>query len=299
MSTAHYQPSAAAARPAFGGADTGPLGAEEYEEHEEHEEHEDGTGTDGTPIRLVPHLVSAVIFDADRVLTDSQSLRVMAWQDTLDSYLAQYTHVTGRPQRHLDAASDLPAHLTGRLDADTGAALLAEHLVVADLAVQHLGPSGEDLLGLLVRHQDRCFEELLHSQPVPPRRGAVHLLLALRTAGIRTAAVTTSRRGALLLRAAGLAELVDASVDAGDAWHCGLAGPPEPGLFELALGLLQAAPARSVLLAGTPLGTAAGVRAGFGRTVAITFDHEAPSGPWPAGEPLVRGLGAVTVVESD
>lgn len=151
---------------------------------------------------------------------------------------------------------------------------------------------------LLVRHQDRRFEELLHSQGTPPRTGAVELLIALRTAGIRTAAVSTSRRGALLLHRAGLADLVDACVDAGDAAHYGLAGPPDPGLYELALRLLRTAPARSALLAGTPVGTAAGVRAGFGRTAAIIFDREGPAAPWQAGEPLVRGLGAVTVVES-
>lgn len=53
--------------------------------------------------------MGAVVIDTDCVLTDSQPLRVMAWQDTLDSYLAQYAHVTGRPQRRLDAVSDLPA----------------------------------------------------------------------------------------------------------------------------------------------------------------------------------------------
>ncbi|MGW7448425.1 HAD family hydrolase [Kitasatospora sp. NPDC054795] len=287
MSTAQYQPSTAGAPSADGvGALTGPLGAEG---------HETGTDPDRASVRLAPHLVGAVVLDADGVLTDSQPLRTMAWQDTLDAYLAQYAHVTGRPQRPLDATSDLPAHLTGRLDVDTGAALLAERPVIADLAVHHLGPSGEDLLRLLVRHQDQRFEELLNSRGAPPRTGAVRLLRALRTAGIRTAAVSTSRRGTLLLHRAGLDDLVDACVDAGDAGHYGLAGPPDPGLYELALRLLRTAAARSVLLAGTPMGTAAGVRAGFGRTAAISFDHEGPSAPWLTGEPLVRGLGAVAV----
>ncbi|GAA2804592.1 HAD family hydrolase [Kitasatospora sp. CM 4170] len=274
MATAQYQPSTAATRPAD---DVG--GATELRGTEDHEARPD---TDRASV----------------LLTDSQPLRVGAWQDTPDAYLAQYAHVTGRPQRHLDAMSDLPAHLTGRLDADTAAALLAECPVITDLAAQHLGPSGDDLLRLLVRHQDRRFEELLRSRGVSPRKGAVSLLLALRTAGIRTAAVSTSRRGTLLLRGAGLADLVDVCVDAGDAGHYGLAGPPDPGLYELALRLLQTAPARSALLAGTPLGTAAGVRAGFGRTAAITFDHGSPSAPWPAEGPLVRGLDAVAVVDS-
>ncbi|MFJ5117188.1 HAD family hydrolase [Kitasatospora sp. NPDC088548] len=294
MSTAQYRPSTVEAPPADG-AVTGSLGAEQ---------HEPGTDADRASVRLAPCLVGAVVLDADRVLTDSQPLRVIAWQDTLDAYLAQYAHVTGRPQGTLDATSDLPAHLTGRLDTDIAAALLAARPVAADLAAQHLGPSDEDLLRLLVRHEDQRFEELLRSQGAPPRTGAVRLLLALRAAGIRTAAVSTSLRGELLLRRAGLADLVDLCVDAGDAAHYGLAGPPDPGLYELAMRLLRTAPERSVLLVGTPLGTAAGMRAGFGRTAAVTFAHdtvafegEEPPVPWPGPEPLVCGLGAVTVAE--
>lgn len=230
--------------------------------------------TDLPPVWLNPRLVRAVVLDADGVLTNSQPLRTAAWQDTRDAYLAQYTRVTGSPQYAPHARPDLPADLTGRLDEETAAGLLRAHDGPVDLAAEHLGPSGDDLLEVLVRHEDQRFVELLHSPGVQARPGAARLLLELRAAGIRTAAVSTGRHCEQLLRRAGLVHLVDACVDAEDALHYRLAGPPEPALYQLALKLLHTAPAHAALLVDTPLGAAAGTRARFSQVHVINHDTE-------------------------
>ncbi|WP_457033754.1 HAD family hydrolase [Kitasatospora sp. P5_F3] len=209
---------------------------------------------------LDPGAVRAVVLDADGVMTNSRTLRTTAWQDTFDAYLAQYARVTGDPQPSSDVRSDLHRDLTGRLDEDTAAELLRATGRRIDLAAVHLGPSRENLLALLVRHQDQRFLDLLNSPGVPARSGSAGLLRALRAAGIPTAAVSTSRHCGLLLRRAGLANLVDACVDAEDALHHQLVGPTEPALYQFATKLLHCGPGQSALLVGAAGRHAAGSR---------------------------------------
>ncbi|WP_354637200.1 HAD family hydrolase [Kitasatospora camelliae] len=242
-------------------------------------------------MRLDPRTVDAVVLDTDGVLTNSRALRSAAWQETLDAYLAQYAHVTGHPRPRRAVSASRVGGLTGLLEQDTAAALLQAQGRLANLAEQHLGPAGEDLLDLLVRYADHRFLELLQSEGVRARSGAARLLFDLRAAGIRTAALSTSRHGEQLLRSAGLVGLVEDRVDAADAEHYQLAGPPEPAMYRLALKRLHCVPGRAALLTDTAAGLAAGARAGFGRLVAVASDDA----PWEGPEPVVPGLDAVVV----
>ncbi|MFC5639941.1 HAD family hydrolase [Kitasatospora cinereorecta] len=241
--------------------------------------------------RLDPRTVDAVVLDTDGVLTNARALRSTAWQDTLNAYLAQYAHVTGRPRPRRAVSAGRVGSLTGLLEQDTAAALLQAQGRLANLAEQHLGPSGEDLLDLLVRHANHRFLELLRSEGVRARSGAGRLLFDLRAAGIRTAALSTGRHSEQLLRSAGLMDLLEARVDAADAEHYRLAGPPEPAMYRLALKRLHSGPGRAALLTDTPAGLAAGAWAGFGRLVAVAGDDAFWEGP----EPAVPGPDAVVV----
>lgn len=244
-------------------------------------------------VTIDPGTVAAAVLDADGVLTDSRVLRAAAWQDTLDSYAAQYARATGRPQQALSVPAELRTELTALLDRDAAAELLRAHGYRSDLACRHLGPSGTDLLDLLVGHADQRFVELLRTEGVKARTGAAVLLLDLRAAGIRTAAVSTGRHCAELLRNAGLAHLMDGMVDATDAEHHHLAGPPEPALHQLALKLLHSTPGRAVLLTDNQETVTAGHRAGFGSVITVTR-HGVGTGA-PRNGPAVQDLEGVFV----
>jgi len=250
---------------------------------------------EGVAVRLDARTVEAVVLDADGVLTDSQELRLAAWQDTLEAYLAQYAHVTGDPQPGLGTLEDLAAQLSGRLDEEAAAGFLREHRLRTDLARQYLGPSGNDLLRLLVRHEEQVFLDRLHTRGARARAGAARLLLDLRASGIRTAAVSTGRHCEQVLRSAGLVHLLDTCVDGDDALHNQLSGPPGPALYQLALRLLHVTAARAVLLADTQPGLTAGSLAGFSQVVAVTHGKD-PRAAYPAGPGrAVRGLEDVTI----
>ncbi|BFV60647.1 beta-phosphoglucomutase family hydrolase [Kitasatospora sp. CMC57] len=235
----------------------------------------------GESVIIDPRLVGAAVLDADGVLTDSRALRAAAWQDTLDAYAVQYARVTGRPLH----GSVLPVGhligLTALLDRDTAAELLRAYGYRTDLAEWHLGPSGADLLNLLVGHSDRRFAELLRAQGARARPGAARLLLDLRSAGIRTAAVSTGRHCEELLRSAGLMHLLERTVDATDADRHRLGGPPDPALHQLALKLLHSTAGRAVLLTDTQEAVTAGRRAGFGCIIPLPRSGSALSGGGP------------------
>lgn len=250
------------------------------------------TRADEPSVVLEPGSVQAVVLEVDGALVDSQPLRVTAWQDTLDAYMAQYTRVTGRRQRPLDVPFSLPPELVGRLEADTAAGLLRARGARIDLGYEHLGPSEAELLEILVRHEDERFLELLRSTGAPARSGAERLLLDLRAVHVATAAVSPGRHGTDLLNGAGLADLLDACVDADDAWQYQLAGPPAPALYELALRLLHVAPGHAALIAETRAAVEAGKRAAFGRVVLV--GHGVRALP-PVRVMAVDGLDRITV----
>ncbi|MDH6127308.1 HAD family hydrolase [Kitasatospora sp. GP82] len=252
------------------------------------------TGSEAVTL-LDTRRISAVVLDADGVLTDCLPLRTTAWRDTLHAFAAQYARVTGDAQSPLDASADLPAHLTGLLDEDIAATLLRPHTRRVDLAADHLGPAEADLRRILARHEDQRFTELLDSDSPVARPGVHRFLLDLQDADITAAALSSGRHCRRMLRRAGLDQLVEVCVDAQDTEHYGLAGPPNPALLQFALRLLHTRPERAVLFADTPAVLETGERSGFALIIAV--DHrEAERARLLSGhEPLVHGLDQVEV----
>ncbi|MEU9044645.1 MULTISPECIES: HAD family hydrolase [unclassified Kitasatospora] len=242
-----------------------------------------------------PRHIDAVALDTDGVLTDSQQLRIAAWGDALHAFTAQYARATGHPWPVPTTSSGLITHLLGLLDEDIAASLLRPAGHPVDLAADHLGPAEADLRQLLACQVDQRLAELLHSRGPSARPGARALLLRLRAAGIATAAISTSRRAGEMLRHAGLGDLIDVSIDGQDAKHYRLAGPPHPGLLQLALRLLHARPDRAALLADTAVVLEAGRLGALGLVVAV--DHRDTERAQLVGRhtPLVHGLDAIEV----
>ncbi|MFI6444399.1 HAD family hydrolase [Kitasatospora sp. NPDC050543] len=236
-----------------------------------------------------------VVIDTDAVLTDALPLRSAAWAETMQAFAVQYAHVTG-DRRALRRPAQLPADRMGQLDRDIAASLLRLQGGRIDLAAQHLGPSEEDLISLLAAESDRRLLDLATSRPVRCRPGARRLLRALRAEAVAVAAVSTTRQGAALLRRSGLAELVTVCVDARDAEHYGLAGPPGPAMLRFALTLLHARAVHAVSLAGTSLHQAAAQEASFRLGILVQPGDRSPCpGPDPAGRAWVERLDEVVV----
>jgi alpha,alpha-trehalose phosphorylase len=99
--------------------------------------------------------------------------------------------------------------------------------------------------------------------------GSVRWVQLLRRAGVSTAVVSSSTNCTDVLRAAGIAELFDVTVDGHDIATLGLCGKPAPDGFLEAAARLGVAPERAVVVEDAIAGAAAGRAGGFGLVIGV------------------------------
>ena len=114
---------------------------------------------------------------------------------------------------------------------------------------------------------------------------------ALRSAGARTAVVSSSRNMRAVLEAAGIGGLFDAAVDGVDSARLGLAGKPDPALFLEAAGRLGVEPARAAVVEDALAGVEAGRRGGFGLVVGVDRGDQAADLAASGADVVVGDLG--------
>lgn len=180
--------------------------------------------------------VTAVLFDCDGVLLDSEPLSEAAWRDTLE---AQGVDI-----------EDFSVWI-GRTDL-----ALATHFA-AELGISptRLGRMAADRL-----------LELLATQDVPRFPDGIAALDQATRSGFAMAIVSNSERWRLdaLLAAAGIADRFEVEVTADDVSH----PKPDPDIYLEAARLLGAAPERCLAVEDSPTGVSAARAAGM-RVVAV------------------------------
>ncbi|MBJ8346992.1 trehalose-phosphatase [Antrihabitans sp. YC2-6] len=221
----------------------------------------------------------------DGVVTDTATVHAHAWAEVFDAFMgtraasADEDHApftTGDYKRYVDGK----ARNAGIVDflASRGISLVLGNAEdqLADATVCGLGNRKNELFRQRIAHGGvRVFA------------GVVALVAHLRKAGIKTAVFTASRNGAIVLRAAGLDELFDVTVDGVDAQECNLAGKPDPAVLLEAVGRTGAQVARAVVIEDSEAGVAAGRNGGFALVIGV--DSAGGSSP-------LRECGADTVV---
>ena len=123
--------------------------------------------------------------------------------------------------------------------------------------------------------KQEIFDSLLDSEGVQTYPGAIHLLDAVRAAGLRTAVVSSSKNCLAVITAAGIADRFDVRVDGHDVEDGGLAGKPDPATFLAAAQRLGVTPARSVVIEDALSGVAAGRDGDFGLVVGVDRSSQA------------------------
>lgn len=223
-----------------------------------------------------------MIFDVDGVLVDSPHER--AWRDALRELMeGDWRGIRAGTSWAPDAFTAALYHeeVAGRPRPDGARAVLA-HLGVPD-------PDGRRAEAYAERKQ-ALVAELIDARAFTAFPDALRFLVAVRQAGLRTAAASSSRNAARLLRAVALEDgsrLVDA-LDADVSGRPVARGKPDPELFLLAAGELGIAPQEAVVVEDAPAGIAA-ARAGGMRALGVARAGDAP---------LLRDAGAHLVVGS-
>ncbi len=132
---------------------------------------------------------------------------------------------------------------------------------------------------------------------------AVVLVRQLQQIRVRTAAFSSSRNCAAVLAAAGLGDLFGVCVDGLVAEELGPAGKPDPAMLVEAANRLAVRPGRSVVVADTEAGVAAGRNGGFALVIGVDrtghgTEHREKLRRHGA-DVVVAGLGRVAVRTGD
>lgn len=209
----------------------------------------------------------AAIFDLDGVLTETARLHAAAWKVVFDAFLRGWADRHGAAFQAFDEVDDYLAYVDGRpRDDGIRCFLRSRGISLPEGADQGSGEA--DSVRSLGERKARRFRERL-AEGIEPSPGAKELLRNLRRASIKTAVASSSKNCALILRASGLDQLIDARADGTDAERLGLPGKPDPAIFMEAARRLGVQSHRAILFEDALAGVEAGRRGGLGCVVGV------------------------------
>lgn len=220
------------------------------------------------PHKITAERFDAVLFDLDGVLTRTAELHATAWQAMFDGYLTARAAREGVEPEPFHAPADYDQHLDGKPRYDGVRDFLASRGIELPEGSSDDPPDAETVRGLGNRKQQR-FEELLQTAGVKVYDGSITLLHAVRTAGIRTAVVSSSKNCLQVITAAGIADQFDVRVDGHAVEEGGLRGKPAPDTYLHAAKQLDATPERAVVCEDALSGVESGRNGAFGLVVGV------------------------------
>jgi Cof subfamily protein (haloacid dehalogenase superfamily)/HAD superfamily hydrolase (TIGR01509 family) len=200
-----------------------------------------------TPLGLPPR-TRACLFELDGVLTQIAKLEAEAWKQLFDEYLRARTQTTDEPFVPFDAVHDYTIHLDGKPHLEGVASFLASR----DIELP------DNTLRALIGRQGEILRELLRHERAETYEGSVRYLRAARDAGFRTAVVSSSKRCADVLEAAGIADLFDARIDGVVAAREHLAEIPAPDTYLAATQAIGVEPEQAAVFEDSVSGVKAG-----------------------------------------
>ncbi|HEY9708555.1 MAG TPA: HAD family phosphatase [Oculatellaceae cyanobacterium] len=188
-------------------------------------------------------MLTAVLFDLDGTLVNTDPLHYQTWQEMLRDYGLE-----------IDQAF-YKARISGRLNP----------LIVQDLLPHLSFEAGQQLAD----YKEARFREIGLS--LTPLAGLLDLLAWIETQGLRKAVVTNAPRENVnfLLEVLKLADTFDRVVLAEDA----IAGKPDPAPYKLALSLLGVSPKEAIAFEDSCSGIHSAVGAGI-YTIGVASTHD-------------------------
>ncbi len=221
----------------------------------------------GPVLGLPPH-VTACLFDLDGVLTQTALVHNAAWKQTFDAFLRTRSQRQGQPFVPFDPGADYHQYVDGRQRADGVRTFLASRGITLPEGTPDDGPDAETVNGIGNRKNILVLQKIQEGA-VQVYPGSVDYLHAAVAAGLRRAVVSASANCADVLRAAGIAELLEVRVDGVTAREQHLPGKPAPDTFLAGAKLLGVAPEQCAVFEDALAGVAAGKAGGFGIVIGV------------------------------
>ena len=201
----------------------------------------------------LPGSIVACLFDMDGVITQTAKVHAQAWKRTFDDFLRS------RPgQAPFDPVRDYDEYVDGKPREDGVRSFLQSRGIEFD----------ERLVDQLAARKDAAFLELIHRDGVESYPGSLRYLDAVRSAGLKTAVVSSSKNTTEVLKAARVDDF-DAQVDGNVAQAEHLHGKPAPDTYLAAARKLGLDAKRCAVYEDALAGVEAGRAGHFGVVVGV------------------------------
>jgi alpha,alpha-trehalase len=244
------------------------------------------TAINRVPLPLVD--LDAFIFDMDGVVTDTAGVHARCWKRVFDDVLRARSNDTGEDLRLFDE-EDYLRYVDGKPRYDGVESFLSSRGIILDRGLPS-DQSGHDSVCALGNLKDHEFERVITDEGVTLFESTIDFIRSLRSHGIRTALISSSRHARAMLEAAGITSIFDAIVDGVVAEALGLPGKPEPAIFLAAAHQLAVDPSRSVVVEDALAGVEAGRRGGFRMVIGIDRSSQAAALRDHGADVVVRDL---------
>ena len=216
----------------------------------------------------LPDGITACLFDLDGVLTRTATVHAAAWKQMFDEFLRSYADKTSTPYRPFDAHADYDRYVDGKPRSDGTRDFLASRGIGLPEGDETDPPGSPTVQGLSNRKNDLVLTKI-REDGVEVYDDSVDYLRRVRSAGLRTAVVSSSANTKAVLECTKLADLFDAVVDGVVARERHLAGKPAPDTFLEGAREVGADRTASAVFEDALAGVAAGRAGGFGFVVGV------------------------------
>ncbi len=210
----------------------------------------------------LPETTKACLFDLDGVLTDTAVVHNAAWKTMFDAFLA------ARGQAPFDPVEDYRQYVDGRRREDGVRTFLISRGIALPEGSPDDDPRADTVYGLSSR-KNALLLDLIARQGVQVFPGSVDYVRKARSAGLRTAVVSSSANTVEVLQAAGISGLFDARIDGVVAAKRGLPGKPEPDTFLAGAAAVDVPAGLCAVFEDALAGVEAGRAGRFGTVVGV------------------------------
>jgi beta-phosphoglucomutase family hydrolase/Cof subfamily protein (haloacid dehalogenase superfamily) len=207
----------------------------------------------------LPSRTRACLFDLDGVLTRTSKTHAAAWKQAFDEFLLARALSRGEGFVPFDEVRDYERHVDGKPRIDGVRSFFQARGIALD----------DETVRAVAKRKNELFLDLLHHQPVETYEGSIRYVRAARSAGLRTAVVTSSKNGDEVLASAGITDLFDARIDGLVSEKEHLAGKPAPDCFLAASRALGVEPAEAAVFEDALAGVEAGRNGHFGCVIGV------------------------------
>ncbi|MEE9203367.1 MAG: trehalose-phosphatase [Nitrospirales bacterium] len=245
------------------------------------------------PIINVDHF-DAAIFDLDGVVTQTARVHAAAWKRLFDEYLRQRAFQTGDTFVPFDPDGDYRHYVDGKPRYDGVKSFLESRGITLPHGDPTDGPDRETICGIGNR-KDSLFRQALQEHGADAYPAAIMFIREVRSRGLKTAIVSSSKNCASVLDAAGISALFEAKVDGLDLAQLHLKGKPAPDMFVKAAALLGVPPARAAVFEDAIAGVQAGRKGNFGLVVGVDRGGQAAALQKHGADLVVSNLGEITL----